>query len=192
MWNPSPLSSLPLKIAFIISFYLTASSSSYSPPTSNPRYHSISIPKVISKKPSTTTATAGDIHTLLGTPQQVASVDPQVVVELQSCFKFIIPFNPTTNTPPDYCFNLINRLSQSLTESGIRFPRHTLNDAESYQNELIWSPPAPMLEIARLAFDSGGDLGSIQGTLDPTMIYIVKAQMKIDVNLQDILIEGTF
>ncbi|CAI9303397.1 unnamed protein product [Lactuca saligna] len=177
MWNPSPLSSLPLKIAFILSFSLTASSSSYSPPTPNPRYHSISIPKVNSKKPSATTATTGDILALLGTPQQAASVDPQIAAELQSCFKFIVPFNPTTNTPPDSRFNLINRLSQSLTESGIQFPRRTLNskprrDAEGYQNELIWSPPAPVLEIARLAFDSGGDPGSIQGTLDPTMIYV--------------------
>ncbi|KAL7599112.1 hypothetical protein Lser_V15G27150 [Lactuca serriola] len=166
MWNPSSLSSLPLKIAFIISFSLIASSSSYSPPTPNPRYHFISVPKVNSKKPSATTATAGDILALLGTPQHVASIDPQVVAELQSYFKFIVPFNPTTNTPPGYCFNLINRLSQSLTESRIRFPRRTLNskprrDAESYQNELIWSPPTPVLEIARLAFDSGGDPGLI-------------------------------
>lgn len=34
------------------------------------------------------------------------------------------------------------------------------------------SPPAPVLEIARLAFDSGGDPGSIQRTLDPTIIYV--------------------
>ncbi|CAH1428367.1 unnamed protein product [Lactuca virosa] len=134
MWNPLPLSSLPLKITFIIFFSPTASSSSYSPPTPNPRYHYISIPKVNSKKPSVTTATAGDILALLGTSQQAVSVDPQVVVELQSCFKFIIPFNPTTNTPPDYHFNLINRLSQSLTESGIRPPPLLETYSHSFPN----------------------------------------------------------
>nr|KAJ0210725.1 hypothetical protein LSAT_V11C400175780 [Lactuca sativa] len=34
-------------------------------------------------------------------------------------------------------------------------------DAESYQKELIWSPTVPVLEIARLAFDSGGDPGFV-------------------------------
>nr|KAJ0221714.1 hypothetical protein LSAT_V11C200072750 [Lactuca sativa] len=121
---------------------------------------------------TTTTATTGDILTLLGTPQQAASIDPQVAVELQSCFNFIVPFNPTTNTPPDYRFNLINRLSQSLTESGIRFLRCMLNskprpDAESYQNELIWSPPTPVLKIAQLAFDSGGGPGFVPISLTP-------------------------
>ncbi|CAI9279879.1 unnamed protein product [Lactuca saligna] len=103
IWNPSPLSSLPLKIVFIISFSVTASSSSYSLPTPNPRYHSISVLKVNSKKPSATTTAAGDILALLGTPQQAVSVDPQVATELQSRSKFIVPFNHTTNTPPDYC-----------------------------------------------------------------------------------------
>ncbi|KAI3752526.1 hypothetical protein L2E82_24560 [Cichorium intybus] len=177
MGNPSPLSSLPLKLAFILSFSLTASSSSFSPTSPKPHYHSISIRKVNTKKPSATTASAGDILSLLGTPQQAASVNPQVAAELRSCFKFIVPFNDTTNTPPDSLFKLANRLSQSVTDSGIRFPRRTLNsnrrrDAESLQNELVWSPPAPVLEIARLAFDSGGDPGCIHSTLDPTMINV--------------------
>ena len=141
MWNPSPSSSLPLKIAFILSFSLTASSSSYSPPTPNPRYHSISIPKVNSKKQRPLPPIETYSHSLARLSRLHPST-PQVAVELQSCFNFIVPFNPTTNTPPDYRFNLINQLSQSLTESRIQFPRHTLNskarrDVESYQNELI-------------------------------------------------------
>lgn len=175
MGNPSPFSSLPLKFAFILSFSLTASSSSYPPTSPKPHSHSISIRKLNSKKPPK--ACAGDILALLGTPQQAASVDPQIAAELRSCFKFIVPFNSTTNSPPDSRFKLANRVSPHLSDSGIRFPRRTLNskrhrDAESHQNELVWSPPAPVLEIARLAFDSGGDPGSIQRTLDPTMINV--------------------
>ncbi|KAI3792814.1 hypothetical protein L2E82_06705 [Cichorium intybus] len=177
MGNPSPLSSLPLKLAFIPSFSLTTSSLSFLRTSPKHHYHSILIRKLNTKKPSATTASAGDILALLGTPQQVASVNPQVAAELRSCFKFIVPFNDTTNTPPNSRFKLANRLSQSVTDSGIRFPRRTLNsnrrrDAENIQNELVWSPPAPVSEIAQLGFDSSGDPGCIQGTLDPTMIYV--------------------
>lgn len=42
----------------------------------------------------------------------------------------------------------------------------------SEENELIWWPPAPVMELARLAVDSGGDTGSIQRTLDPTVILV--------------------
>ena len=140
MWNPSPLSSLPLKIAFIISFFLSHCFF-FVLLSPNPCYHSISIPKVNSKKQRPLPPIETYSHSLARLSRLHPST-PQVAVELQSCFNFIVPFNPTTNTPPDYRFNLINQLSQSLTESRIQFPRHTLNskarrDVESYQNELI-------------------------------------------------------
>lgn len=150
----------PFKFALILSFSLTASSSYYYPPKS--RFHSISI----RKKPTTTaTASAGDILSLLGTPQQASSVDPYIASQLQSCFKFLVPFTPTPTT------------THSLTDFQIRFPRRILNskhpsDLVSHENELIWSPPASVLDIARLAFDSGGDPASIQRTLDPTIINV--------------------
>ncbi|KAK1440460.1 hypothetical protein QVD17_06287 [Tagetes erecta] len=135
----SSSSSLPLKFAFILSFSLTTSSSTC---------------KFNSNKAS---ASARDILTLLATPQQASSVDPQVASQLKSSFKFLVPFNPN--------------------DLGIRFPRRTLNSKPSYdyvyhENELVWSPPAPVLEIARLAFDSGRDPASIQRLLDPTIIYV--------------------
>ncbi|KAF5781979.1 hypothetical protein HanRHA438_Chr11g0502901 [Helianthus annuus] len=138
----NPLS-LPLKVAFILSFSLTTISK---PPNFN------------SKKPS---ASAGDILALLGTPQQALSVDPQVAAQLKSCFKFLVPFNPTLPTLPS-----------ELTQSEIRFPRRMLHSKVSRENELVWSPPAPVFEIARLAFDSGADPASIQRALDPTIIYV--------------------
>ncbi|MFS7895314.1 hypothetical protein Hanom_Chr00s002703g01703291 [Helianthus anomalus] len=139
----NPLS-LPLKFAFILSFSLTTTTSK--PPNFN------------SNKPS---ASAGDILALLGTPQQASSVDPQVAAQLKSCFKFLVPFNPT-----------LPALPSELTRSEIRFPRRMLHSKVSRENELVWSPPAPVFEIARLAFDSGADPASIQRALDPTIIYV--------------------
>nr|KAJ0211164.1 hypothetical protein LSAT_V11C400217400 [Lactuca sativa] len=154
MWNPSPLSSLPLKIAFIISFFLS--------------YCFFFI--LLSPNPQ---------------PPLSFHLNSKIAVELQSCFNFIVPFNPTTNTPPDYRFNLINQLSQSLTESRIQFPRHTLNSKARR-------------DIARLAVDSGGDPGFVPICPTPMQkgfayicYHIVKAQMKIDVNLQDMLMDDT-
>ncbi|KAK1440461.1 hypothetical protein QVD17_06288 [Tagetes erecta] len=151
----SSSSSLPLKLAFILSFSLTTSSSSKS------HHNFFSIRSFNSIKPS---ASASDILSLLNTPQQASSVNPQLASQLNSCFKFLVPFNPTS--PSDYLIN-----------SEIRFPRRTLyskrcSDSVNHENELVWSPPAPVLEIARLAFDSGGDPASIQRLLDPTMIYV--------------------
>ena len=39
-------------------------------------------------------------------------------------------------------------------------------------DELIWWPPEPVLELACLAVDSGGDPAAIQRALDPTMIAV--------------------
>ncbi|XP_071725526.1 uncharacterized protein [Rutidosis leptorrhynchoides] len=159
IWNQS---SLPFKFAFIISFSLTSS---------------IPIHRFNSVKPSATappaTATAGDILSLLGTPQQASSVNPEIAAELRSCFKFLVPFTPvtkSTNQP----------FAETLTGgSGVRFPRRALNSKRQsaisqidIENEAVWSPPEPVLEIARLAFDSGGDPASIQRTIDPSIINV--------------------
>lgn len=139
--------SIPMKFALIISFSLT--SSSYTP-------------KFTSKKPppppSAIKATAADILSLLGTQKQASSVNPQIATQLQSCFKFLVPFTPITSTST----LVVNRKIQSVVVNGFE------NDV----NVKVWAPPESVLEIARLAFDSGGDPGSIQRTLDPTMIYV--------------------
>ncbi|GKC87092.1 hypothetical protein Tco_1147741 [Tanacetum coccineum] len=142
------VSSIPMKLALIISFSLTASS--YSEPPS--------LRKFISKKPQVK-ATARDILSLLGTQKQASSVHPQIATQLQSCFNFLVPFTPTTT----HSNLLINRKIQSVV----------VNDYENDDvNVKVWAPPESVLEIARLAFDSGGDPGSIQRTLDPTMLYV--------------------
>nr|GEU29599.1 hypothetical protein [Tanacetum cinerariifolium] len=138
-----------MKLALIISFSLTASS--YTP-------QSHSLRKFISKKPQVK-ATARDILSLLGTQKQASSVHPQIATQLQSCFNFLVPFTPTTS----HSNLLVNRKIQSVV----------VNDYENDDvNVKVWAPPESVLEIARLAFDSGGDPGSIHRTLDPTMLYV--------------------
>ncbi|KAL8192593.1 hypothetical protein R6Q57_027778 [Mikania cordata] len=159
MGMSSLTSSLPLKFAFILSFSLSATSS----PITTFKSNLPPIRRFNSDKPS---ASPKDILSLLGTPQQASSVHPQIASQLQSCFKFLVPFNPVTTVLP-----------ASHPDLGVRFPRRTLNtkhrcDSLSHENELVWSPPAPVFEIARLAFDSGGDPGSIQRTLDPSIIQV--------------------
>ncbi|KAL0422054.1 UNVERIFIED_CONTAM: hypothetical protein Slati_3228300 [Sesamum latifolium] len=48
----------------------------------------------------------------------------------------------------------------------------TLSRSGKEIDELILSPPAHVLELARLAVDSGGDPGAIHRTLDPTTIPV--------------------
>lgn len=40
------------------------------------------------------------------------------------------------------------------------------------ENEAVWWPPVAVMELARIAVDSGGDVGAIQRALDPTMIPV--------------------
>ena len=40
------------------------------------------------------------------------------------------------------------------------------------ENQLIWWPPESVLELARLAVDSGGDPDSIHRALDPSIIPV--------------------
>lgn len=40
------------------------------------------------------------------------------------------------------------------------------------EDGLVWWPPQPVLELARLAVDSGGDPAAIQRALDPSMITV--------------------
>ncbi|ERN02210.1 hypothetical protein AMTR_s00045p00211350 [Amborella trichopoda] len=39
-------------------------------------------------------------------------------------------------------------------------------------DEMVWWPPLPVMELARLAVESGGDPGAIHRTLNPTMIPV--------------------
>lgn len=40
------------------------------------------------------------------------------------------------------------------------------------ENEAVWWPPVAVMELARIAVDSGGDVGAIQRALDPAIIPV--------------------
>lgn len=44
--------------------------------------------------------------------------------------------------------------------------------SEREENEMVWWPPEPVLELARLALDSAGDPDAIYRALDPTVIPV--------------------
>ncbi|KAG6437751.1 hypothetical protein SASPL_102679 [Salvia splendens] len=109
-------------------------------------------PEISRPNPRPLKATTSDLLSLLGSPQQAASVNS---AQLRSCFKFLAPFNQTLPNRRA----LTSQLNTPLTRT-----------AEEIDH-LIWSPP-PVLELVRLAVDSGGDPGAIHRALDPTIITV--------------------
>ncbi|XP_020212403.1 uncharacterized protein LOC109796950 isoform X1 [Cajanus cajan] len=103
---------------------------------------------------STPKATPSDLLSLLGSKTQSLAVNPVVARHLKSCFKFLVPFSPTD---PHH-----RKLGLGLG----------LGPSRSKDNDLIWWPPEPVLELARLSVDSGGDPAAIHRLLDPTIIPV--------------------
>lgn len=148
---------LSIKFAVVLSFSLaaTASSASLFFPKPKPQKHSTgSVPK----------ATTKDLLALLGSPQQAASVNAEEAQKLKSCFKFLVPFSPATSDPFRRSLNSRKSLCSDHSGGGERDREHS--------NELIWWPPAPVMELARLAVDSGADPDAIHRAFDPTPILV--------------------
>ncbi|KAK9291376.1 hypothetical protein L1049_019322 [Liquidambar formosana] len=151
MGNPS----LSIRFAFVFSLSLTASysSSSSSLPFSFKSSSSSSSP------PKHEKASASDLLSVLGTKQQSSTVNTKVAKELKSCLKFLVPFSPN-QFDSEFKRRSIIRRSRSRRQ----------------EDELVWWPPEPVLELARLAFDSGGDPAAIHRALDPTMLPVPDIQ----------------
>ncbi|KAL3629919.1 hypothetical protein CASFOL_026231 [Castilleja foliolosa] len=135
--------SLPLKFAFLFSLSLASAASLTT---------TAAFPLQFRRRPRTKSscslspttrhkAKASDLLSLLGPPQQAESVNSQVARDLWSCFKFLVPYNQTPT--------IRRRRSQNQID------------------ELVLWPPVPVLELARLALDSGADPGAIHRALDP-------------------------
>lgn len=161
MGNP-PFQSL--RFAFLLSVSLAASYTTTSAlffPKLKPEHRSQPHSQSATSVPKATTK---DLLTLLGPPHQASSVNQQEAKELQSCFKFLVPFDPATKTQP----KIFSPARRSLTP--VKLINKSSKEAEG--NELIWWPPEPVMELARLAIDSGGDPGVIHRALDPTVIQV--------------------
>ncbi|KAL6578838.1 hypothetical protein OROMI_009054 [Orobanche minor] len=144
--SSSPLS---LRIAFLFSLSLAGPASVSFPFPRKPRTISS-----YSLSPSNKSkATVSDLLSLLGPHQQTESYS-QVAQDLWSCFKFLVPYNRTPATRRTLSYKV------SLPSSPI----------QKEIDELILCPPQSVLELARLAVDSGADPGAIHLALDPTII----------------------
>ncbi|KAF7805091.1 ATP-dependent Clp protease proteolytic subunit-related protein 3, chloroplastic [Senna tora] len=143
---------LSFRFSLFLSLSLTASSSS-----------ALFFSKRSPSSPSTPTATPSDLFAVLASKPQSLAVNPIVAQDLKSCFKFLVPFSPNS-VKLDPTLRSPRRLL-GLTKSASRSQRE--------EDELIWWPPEPVLELARLAIDSGGDPAAIQRALDPTIIPCV-------------------
>ncbi|KAJ4877671.1 Uncharacterized protein Rs2_42689 [Raphanus sativus] len=132
----------PIRFTILVSFSLAAAASSFKLSASH------------SPPPSRPRATADDLLAVLGQPSAAAcTVTPTVSRELRSRLRFLVPFQPRKPKP----------------DSG-RCPGK-INTVED-ENSLVWWPPEAVLELARLAVDSGGDPGSIHRALDPAIIPV--------------------
>ncbi|KAL0718102.1 hypothetical protein Bca4012_067424 [Brassica carinata] len=149
------ISYTPIRFTIFISVSLAAASSiklsaSHSPP-SRPR------------------ATADELLTVLGPSSAAAyTVKPTVYRELRSCLKFLVPFQPREPKPESGRCSLRTGLCSGRIDA---VERRSLSEEDDY-NSLVWWPPEAVLELARLAVDSGGDPGSIHRALDPTIIPV--------------------
>lgn len=148
-------SCLSLRFTFLLSLSVTASYSVASRPTLS-RKSSPAAP------PKTPKATPSDLLSLLGPSDRSPPVNPLVAGELASCFRFLVPSSPAASDCGHHnkdCF-----IRQKLSGVGISSRRE--------EDQLVWWPPEPVLELARLAFDSGGDPDAVHRTLDPSIVPV--------------------
>lgn len=147
----------PSSASSLLSFKLTTFALTFSfslttlVPSSSSYQNLPSLPKISPPKSSLSSSSpqnlAADILSLLGSAQQSSSVPAKEADEIRSCLRFLAPF-------------------QKLPEAS---RRELL--AEKEDETVLWPPP-PVMELARLAVDSGGDPAVIQRSLDPTVIKV--------------------
>ena len=149
-FRPAPLS---LKLAFTISLAVSfsvsccASSSSSSPHTSSAR---------------SPQAVAADLLSVLAGPRAAARVPVAEASRLHACLRFLAPANLTTAP----------KVSSWSRGGPWKFLLEGCDAGAAEADEMVMWPPAPVLELARLAVDSGGDPGAIHRALDPTMLPV--------------------
>ncbi|CAK7340644.1 unnamed protein product [Dovyalis caffra] len=151
------------RFAIFFSLSLTTSSSPPSILSFKPRSPPPSLPPSIPK------ATPSDLLSVLGPTTQSSKINPLISQQLSSCLKFLVPFTPSKPKTPKYnsingCYIKHRRLGPDSVIS--------VGRSNNEEKELVWWPPEPVLEVARLALDSGGDPDSIHRTLDPTVLPV--------------------
>ncbi|KAM0947672.1 hypothetical protein DsansV1_C07g0069931 [Dioscorea sansibarensis] len=160
MGNPSVVSPLKVAFAFAFSFCLSVSFSTSSSSKTPP---SISLKSSSSSSPSPSHSFVSDLLSILGAPCDAARVNAREAKEIRSCLRFLVPFTPAA------AFSS----GKIESRSGRRFIASLRNDGSpDHANQMVWWPPKPVMELARLAVDSGGDPAEIHRTLDPTVLAV--------------------
>ncbi|XP_020588791.1 uncharacterized protein LOC110030421 [Phalaenopsis equestris] len=159
---PSP-SSLTPKLAFAIafSFSLAFSSSSHTPLPILPKFPTnLSLKSFSSRSspsPHLSTSSqniAADLLSLFGSRKDASRIPQDEARQLRSCLRFLVP--PASDSL---------KRRQTISE---QLRRRELVE----ENNMVWWPPTPVMELARLAVDSGGDPATIQRALDPTKLLV--------------------
>uniref|UniRef100_A0ACD5WNW4 Uncharacterized protein n=1 Tax=Avena sativa TaxID=4498 RepID=A0ACD5WNW4_AVESA len=142
---------LSLKLAFAVSlgvsFAVSCCSSSPVPSSATSK-----------SAPPSPQSVAADLLSVLAGPRAAARVPAGEASRLRSCLRFLSPVNPAA-------------VSSSYPWRGSRKVLLEGCDAAEADEMVMW-PPAPIMELARLAVDSGGDPGAIHRMLDPTMLPV--------------------
>ncbi|KAF5739873.1 hypothetical protein HS088_TW12G01084 [Tripterygium wilfordii] len=150
--------SLSIRFTLLFSLSLTASSSFFlrqsSPSPSPSSLHSRSSPPFPKATPS-------DLLSFLGSANQSSEVNPLVARELSSSLKFLVPFSP-----------IETKNSRSFSSGTLR--------SSNEENELIWWPPEPVLELARHSVKSGGDPDTVHRALDPTVLRVPDVEGSVE------------
>ncbi|XP_042516667.1 uncharacterized protein LOC122090958 [Macadamia integrifolia] len=168
-------SSICFKFSIFLSLSLAVSSSSSSCSSFFHRVFSCPISASSSSSSSfTPKASASDILLLLGSTEQASTVSPREAQELKSCFKFLVPFHPV---PAEKEFGTAwyrgrNVLSTEEDNKRKLTRKFISGSNRRHENELVWWPPESVMELARIAVDSGGDPAAIQRILDPTPLPV--------------------
>lgn len=156
LFRPPPL---PLKLAFTISLAVSFSVSCCAD-TSPPSTHASSA-KSRSPPPPSPKAVAADLLSVLAGPRAAARVPPAEASRLRACLRFLSPVNPAAS-----------KVSPWSDGGSRKFLREGRGAGAAETDEMVMWPPAPVMELARLAVDSGGDPGAIHRALDPTMLPV--------------------
>lgn len=153
-FRPAPLSlKLAFTISLAVSFSVSCCASSSSSSSTSAR-----------SPPPSPQAVAADLLSVLAGPQAAARVPAAEASRLHARLRFLSPANPAASKVSPWSRGGPRKF---LLEG------HDAGAAEA--DDMVMWPPAPVLDLARLAVDSGGDPGAIHRALDPTMLPVSSA-----------------
>ncbi|XP_078444960.1 T-box protein [Wolffia australiana] len=119
--------------------------------------------------PPCPSAIATDLLSVLGSKNDASAVDKMEATRIWSCLRFLVPFSTEIlKIRSDPRSNRFHAEDSGFSRGRMEIRRRSLRE----EDERIRWPPEPVMELARLAVDSGGDPAAIQAALDPAVLKI--------------------